>query len=256
MWKTHFSMDWTPAKNPGFTLNFWDVFSPSGVLRDYFFGPHIQGYELAKIDKVYVTCVRNDAEIVYLKVDNEVGLVSGKTDPRHLLGYPGARILSANTNAVTGVGLPVPGSFKGRTVMWKPTNRRLEGFRPITGTTTELEWQLEPWFTWRFEAIDFSQAGGSAPTSGFAKQSGTARAVVRINIYFTVAQFCMWSGAPQDIWGANAPPGRAYRGAPPRCQMNEGILKTEIELHRAGVSECIDLTQCCDDDDENAVIVL
>lgn len=227
----------------GFYLSFKQMQTSAGGVS--FVAPNISGYEMIKIEKVYGTLVANNAPVAWLKIDNEENVVSGTT-PSDLLNYPGGRYTRANLvqhqlyplendNIQRNYGDSAPGSFKGRNFMWKPTDKRLSGWQPLTGLNIDVAWKEIRWFTVRMEPCDITN--GNSMEWRWYSDNDYVRVLFRLNVYLTVGQWCWKAGQPNGFTKMHT------MFEPDNANAREdNYIKTECDMHRMGSTDCIDLT--------------
>lgn len=231
-WKGAYGQNNPAGTVGGLNLTYNNLFNPnhSGSIAKNLAGTPFEGYELFRLKLIVAELVMNEYDIVAVKVDNEEQMQTEGANAVQMFKYPGARVIRTNYNNVA-----QRGSFRNRKFFIKPTITPLTQFQPLTNVTatTADDWRDYTYGTVRWRPFNLT----NSPTLNL--NSVASNVLWRIYVYFEVTQFSLWNGTPEGDW----------RLTP--AARNRNLIKTEVEMHKCGATDVIDLSNLELDDDED-----
>lgn len=208
-------------------------------------GPSIAGYQMVRLDKMYIKIMTNNQPVAIVMMPGDVtgGSILSTITSTTILSIPGARVILPNISTwdTTGTGpygwMSEPGSRKGRTFkmsFYSPLHTWLK----LTSTSqAELDWKNLPWFQGFCHVFDPSQPDFTPQSFPEGKFNVTWKA----NLYVTYGQYEATLGtAPGMSYYAGAEPPQ------PIDDRDDHLINTAVALHKCGATDCIDLTDLDD----------
>jgi hypothetical protein len=215
------------TSSTAFTLSWEQIFKSTTYS---WHGPLLNYYELFKFKYAVVevlACEGSDVAVVKLDMDDGQAVMLAVSD---ILGITGSRWVRRTDNAF-------PGRQREVKFIWKPTSPLLLAWNAMTITAAQVEdnyWKKANMFRVFMSPIDL--------TSASMQGKGPYNMSYRISVYFSVAQYSGTTGFPPTLLS--------------KRQKNSNMLKTEIQMHRDGVTDSIDLTALdLSDDDDDVVLI-
>lgn len=209
-----------------FTLSWEQIFKTTTYS---WHGPMLNYFELFKFKYVVVEvmgCEGSDVAVVKLDGDDAQATTLATSD---ILGITGSRWVRRTENAF-------PGKQREVKFIWKPTQALLLSWNSMTINAVQTEdnlWKKINMFRVFMSPIDLANASWQG--------KGPYNMAFRISCYFQVAQYSGTAGFPPTLLS--------------KVRKNENLLKTEIQMHRDGVTDQIDLTMLDLSDDDDVVII-
>jgi hypothetical protein len=193
-------------------------------------GPKLDYFELFKFKYVVIEVLSVtgcDVAIVKLDMDDGQAITLATSD---ILGITGARWVRQTETAF-------PGRQKEVKFIWKPTNHQHLAWNAMTITSVQVEdnyWKKANMFRVFMSGIDPQNASWQS-TVGY-------NVAFRISVYFQVAQYSGATGFP--------PPSLLSKRV-----KEENLMRNEVQMHRDGVTNVIDLSMLDLSDDDDCIIV-
>lgn len=181
-------------------------------------GPSYQDFTRAKVNAFYMTLLASDRDLCIFKVDlnQNTTIAQGTMTAKQIMDQPGSTLVFKTEQASS---VRTPGKWKS---VFKPAEAELGRWNTLLNSdrVAGVDNWMDQFFA-RYYCTAFDVTNAALTYTLAANESWNM--IFKIDLYFNV-------GDPH--FGVNSRP----------IDREAALLDTEIALHRAGVSDCIDLT--------------